>query len=82
MMSAFSPEQLNSINVGSPGGQASEVITVNGDSAPLLRQKLEHQRDHNSKEVQSLPATARCVPACAMAPGAFADGIQAARRWD
>ena len=73
-------EQANAVNVILQVGQVSETVTVNGDAAPLLDTETAMLGGTvDSLEVQSLPAYGRDVfQLLQVAPGAFADGAQAA----
>ncbi len=73
-------EQLNAVNVVLDVGQTSITVVVRGDSAPLLETETPSiSGTVTSQEAQSLPAYGRDVfQLLQVAPGAFADGSQAA----
>jgi hypothetical protein len=73
-------EQANAVNVILEVGEVAEIVRVNGDAAPLLDTETATLGGTvNSQEVQSLPAYGRDVfQLLQLAPGAFADGSQAA----
>jgi len=73
-------EQANSLNVQLEVGTASESVTVNGDSTPLIDTETSNlQGTVNSKEIQSLPSFGRDpFQLLQLAPGAFGDGAQGA----
>jgi len=73
-------EQANSLNVQLEVGTASESVTVNGDSTPLIDTETSNlQGTVNARQIQSLPSFGRDpFQLLQLAPGAFGDGAQGA----
>jgi Carboxypeptidase regulatory-like domain len=73
-------EQMNAVNVQLEVGQASESVTVNGNSEPLIDTETSSLSGTvNSQQIQSLPSFGRDpFQLLQLAPGAFGDGSQSA----
>src|SRR6266478_1537920 len=73
-------EQANSVSLHLEVGQASESVTVNGDSEPLIDTETANLHGTvNAHEFQTLPSFGRDpFQLLQLAPGAFGDGAQAA----
>jgi len=73
------PEQANALNIKLELGQVTEIITVSGDSTPLMDTETASVNGVvTSNEIQHLPSFGRDVTKLAqLAPGLFADGSQA-----
>lgn len=73
-------EQANSVSVRLDVGQASESVTVNGDSTPLIDTETANLTGTvSAQDIQKLPSFGRDpFQLLQLAPGAFGDGAQAA----
>jgi hypothetical protein len=73
-------EQANAVNIQLQVGQASETVTVNGDSTPLIDTETANGGGTvTAQEIQRLPSFGRDpFQLLQLAPGAFGDGAQAA----
>ena len=73
-------EQGNAVNVQIQVGQASETVTVSGDSTPLIDTETSNlQGTVTSQDIQKLPSFGRDpFQLLQLAPGAFGDGAQGA----
>jgi hypothetical protein len=73
-------EQANAVNIQLIVGEASETVTVNGDSTPLIDTETANGGGTiTSQEIQRLPSFGRDpFQLLQLAPGAFGDGAQAA----
>src|SRR6266446_7186740 len=73
-------EQANSVSLQLEVGQASETVTVNGDSERLIDTETANlQGTVNAHEFQTLPSFGRDpFQLLQLAPGAFGDGAQSA----
>jgi carboxypeptidase family protein len=73
-------EQANAVNVQLAIGQATETVTVNGDSTPLIDTETANGGGTiTSQEIQKLPSFGRDpFQLLQLAPGAFGDGAQSA----
>lgn len=71
-------EQSNSLNLQLDLGRSTEVVTVSGDSAPLIdTETATISGTVTSKQIQTLPSFGRDVyQLLQLAPGAFGDGAQ------
>ena len=69
-------DQANAVNVSLEVGQATESVTVNGDSAPLIdTETATLSGTVSAREIQQLPSFGRDVFQLAqLAPGLFGDG--------
>jgi hypothetical protein len=73
-------EQANAVNIQLELGQATETVTVNGDSTPLIDTETANLGGTvNAQEFQKLPSFGRDpFQLLQLAPGAFGDGAQGA----
>jgi hypothetical protein len=73
-------EQANAVNIQLVVGEASDTVTVNGDSTPLIDTETANGGGTiTSQEIQRLPSFGRDpFQLLQLAPGAFGDGAQAA----
>jgi Carboxypeptidase regulatory-like domain len=71
-------EQANAVNIQLQVGQASETVTVNGDSTPLIDTETANGGGTvTAQEIQRLPSFGRDpFQLLQLAPGAFGDGAQ------
>jgi Carboxypeptidase regulatory-like domain/TonB dependent receptor len=73
-------EQANAVNVQLEIGQATETVTVNGDSTPLIDTETANTSGTvDAEQIQKLPSFGRDpFQLLQLAPGAFGDGAQGA----